>query len=220
MDTESGSSQVAPGPLGLSRNAIILIAVLALLAAFGWWRSFDKSRELAAVRQAATAAQTELQAKLATTSQRLADTEKANGELDAVQAKLAAANSSLNDRLAVLGDREKEAAAIETTVKERTAALDALEAQMTDAGSKLNRRLMALGEREREQVDIDRALAALRANKSASEAEVAAIQSKINARLKVLGEREQSLAEAETEARDAAYRVEQLEARPPWSSRG
>ena len=156
-----------------------------------------------------------------TTTQRLADTEKVNGELDAVQAKLATANSGLNDRLAVLGDREKEAAAIETTVKERTAALDALEAQMADAGSKLNRRLMALGEREREQVDIDRALAALRANKSASEAEVAAIQSKISAAARGAGPARAIAGRGpDRSARLRPTASSSSRRRPPWSSRG
>jgi chromosome segregation ATPase len=83
---------------------------------------------------------------------------------------------------------------------------------MTEAGSTLNRRLTALGEREREQVDIDRALEKLRLNRAASEEELAELQSHISERLKVLGEREQALADYESKARLAGYKLEQLQA--------
>ena len=102
-------------------------------------------------------------------TQRLADTEKANGDLEAVQAKLQAAGSSLNDRLAVLGEREQQAAAAEGEVQKHTAELETLEDQMAAAASKLSQRLSVLGERELEQAEIDRQLIVLRSNPAASQ---------------------------------------------------
>ncbi len=65
---------------------------------------------------------------------------------NAVEDQLAKATGSLNDRLAVLGEREQEVAeGRHDRSAERAAKLDALEKQMADAGSTLNRRLDRAG---------------------------------------------------------------------------
>ena len=49
---ESGEEPPAEGAMfGLSRNALIAIAVLAVLAAVGWWRATDKSSALTALEK-------------------------------------------------------------------------------------------------------------------------------------------------------------------------
>ena len=108
------------------------------------------------------------------------------------------ATSGLNERLAVLGEREKDAAAVETTVKERKAALRGARGADGDAGSKLNRRLAALGEREREQVE-HRPLAQRPCAASRRRARRSWRRSRAGSTsgCKVLGERERALAEYE-----------------------
>ncbi len=155
MTTATDSPTTSAGPMGLSRNALIVIAAVALLAIVGWWRAIDKSGQLEALQQRSAATEAELNAKVAglesdvgSVTQRLADTEKANGDLEAVQAKLQAAGSSLNERLAVLGEREQQAATAEGEVQKHAVELEALEDRMAAAASKLSQRLSVLGERE------------------------------------------------------------------------
>ena len=213
--TMDNTTDRPPGKLGATSPIVLAVAVaLVVLAAIGWWRAIDRSSAVAALETVKVGLDkevAELKGQLADTGQKLVETEKANGDLATVESKLAEATGTLNQRLAILGEREQEVARIDVSLNERTGALDAVEKQMSDAGGTLNRRLMALGEREREQVEIDRALEALRENQAASEAELAQIQSRIGERLKILGEREQALAAHENKVRLAAYRVDQLQ---------
>ena len=99
--------------LGLSRNALIAIAVLAVLAVVGWWRAIDKSSALTALEQVKGGLDqqvaelqgqvTDLKGQAADLQGKVAATEKANGDLDDGAGQARAATSGLNERLAVLG---------------------------------------------------------------------------------------------------------------------
>ena len=59
--------------------------------------------------------------------------------------KLSDAAANLNQRLAALGERDKELAAIEQTTASRQAELEALQSRLSDAGARLTARLGTLG---------------------------------------------------------------------------
>jgi chromosome segregation ATPase len=195
-----------------SRLTLIGAAILlAVLAVTGWWRASERGSELAAFRAQATAKIAELQKSETAAKQQLAENVTANGDLEALRGKLADTTSALNQRLQVLGERERQVAEIDRALDERKASINGLQQQLADAGKKLTGRLMNLGERERENADLDRLVADLQGRTSASQAELAQIQSKINQRLAVLGERERLLADYENKVRGAAYDLERLQ---------
>ena len=57
------------------------------------------------------------------------------------EGKVAQLTTGLNQRLAVLGEREQQVAAIDSQLKERTAAMETVDQHLSDATAALNRRL-------------------------------------------------------------------------------
>ena len=181
-----------------------------------WSRSRPaSSRQSSRQSELATPARSTLDSRSwPTPAQQLAETEEANGKLDEVEAKLGEGHRQPErplgrPRRARAGGRQ----ASTRPLAERTAELDALEKQdgrCRQHAEPPARRRWASASASR-STSTGRSTA-LRGNRAASEEELAAIQSEIGERLKVLGEREQALAEYETKARLAAYRLEQLQA--------
>ena len=63
--------------MGLSRTALIVVGVLVVLAAIGWWRAIDRSSAVSALEKVKAGLDQEvvaLKSEVADTSQKLADT--------------------------------------------------------------------------------------------------------------------------------------------------
>ena len=128
-----------------------------------------------------------------------------------MEGKVAQLTTGLNQRLAVLGEREQQVAAIDSQLKERTAAMETVDQHLSDATAALNRRLGIIADREREQVDIERALEDLDKNRARARPSWRSCRVGSTSGSRCLASASRRLADYETKARLAAYKVGQLQ---------
>ncbi len=194
-----------PRSLAQPRTSLIVLGLLVLLAVLGWGMYLSVKAGYDAQQGRFNRERTELTGRVAdlqstlatersTSSKRIAELEDtlareraAAGDLAALEARLDHAKSELNQRMTVLGERERDRAAAEAALTEVQAQLGALTEQRDAATGRLNHRLQVLGERELDLVNAERALGHARTEHDRLQAEVAALDRTLASRKTALG---------------------------------
>jgi chromosome segregation ATPase len=202
----NSSGGIAMNPMSLPRATLFTIGAL-VLALIGWGALIYAT----ASHRNAEQRWTEQRTGLETT---LAEERKAAGDLAGLRAQIDTANAKLNDRMAVLGEREQNIAAAESDLSGLQQQLSTARAESDRAKAQVSQRMTLLGERERDLAQLQRQQAKLNSDAESAQARLSAVREGLNQRLAVLGERERDLeklrrAEA-TVADQVAAREERL----------
>jgi chromosome segregation ATPase len=155
-----------------SRTHLIVAALVVLLALAGWamyasiQSGYDRQEarfvaeraQLAGRIEALSGERDELSRQRAELEQTLEKERAAAGDLASLRERIDAAAGSLSQRMATLGARERDLAAIDVALAKAKGQLQTLEEQQATAKQRLNARLTALGARERDLAQAERLL--------------------------------------------------------------
>jgi chromosome segregation ATPase len=156
----------------MSRNKLIVTTVVVLLAIVGWAmysairsgydkqeaRFADERAELTARIAALSGERDQLAVQRTELEQTLEKERAAAGDLASLRERIDTAAGALNQRMATLGARERDLAAIDTSLAQAKQQLAGLEEQQATVKQRLGSRLTALGGRERDLAQAERAL--------------------------------------------------------------
>jgi predicted nucleic acid-binding Zn-ribbon protein len=217
----SGEDQptIASGALDMPRlvaqprTALIVLGLLVLLAILGWGLYLSVKAGYDAQQGRFNQERTEFTGRIAdlegrlatergTAAERIAGLENslareraAAGDLAALEGRIDHATSELNQRMAVLGERERDRAAAEAALTGVRARLAALTEARDRATARLNQRLQVLGERERDLAETERTLDRTKAERDRLQTEAADLDRTILAKKTALGALDVKLAQ-------------------------
>jgi chromosome segregation ATPase len=174
-------------PMLLPRATLFTIGSL-VLALIGWGALIYATTSHRTAEQRWTEQRTALETTLA-------EERKAAGDLAGLRSQIDEANAKLNDRMAVLGEREQDIAAAESRLSGLQQQQSATQAEIDRAKVQVNQRMALLGERERDLAQLQRQRARLDSDAEQAQARLSAAREGLNQRLAVLGERERDLAQ-------------------------
>lgn len=159
-----------------SRTNLIVAGLLALLMIVGWVmyaslksrfdeqtaRAEAERTELSGQIEGLTDERAQLTGQVAELERTLAEERAAAGDLASLRERIETASATLNQRMEVLGARERELAEVNKALDQAKQQMAALEERQATNLQRLSARLTTLGERERDLAKTSRALSGAR----------------------------------------------------------
>jgi chromosome segregation ATPase len=160
------------GIMQASRTNLIVAALLALLMIVGWVmyaslksrfdeqtaRAEAERTELSGQIEGLTDERAQLTGQVAELERTLAEERAAAGDLASLRERIETASATLNQRMEVLGARERELAEVNTALDQAKQQMAALEERQATNLQRLSARLTTLGQRERDLAETTRSL--------------------------------------------------------------